>query len=533
MFFPEKIVGLKKKISRFLSLEQSIAGAAIIIAVFTVVAKLVGFWRDRLLVAHFGAGEVLDAYYAAFKLPDFVFNTLILGAFSSAFIPIFFSFWKKEQQSAWKLTNEILNFLFIVIFFLTIILIIFASSIVPCLVPGFSLATQALAISFTRIIAISVLFFTLSNVFSSLLNTFHRFWIYSLAPVLYNLGIIVGIIFLSKTRLGVYGLAWGVVLGAFMHCAIQGLAAFRLGYTWKSVLMYSQGVKEILRLMLPRFFGLAVSQVNIILAAFLASFLAQGSLSIYTLASNFSNMPAGLIGIPLSISLFPVFSLFHAQGENNFFYEKLAKAKDQIFYFILPLTVFFIIFRAEIISLILEGGLFTKGDSLLTAQVFGVFSLSLIAQNLIPLLARSFYAQRDTKTPVYTAVISLIVNFVGSLFLTHFYGVIGLALAYTLSSFINFYLLDYIFTKRNPNLKQYTSSRSFTYSFFIALLLFILLAITKNIFSFYFVSHTFLGPLLTLSFFFIFSCLICFGLGLFFKLSPALLIFQKIKRIFR
>jgi len=424
--------------------ENSIGGAAIIIAVFSVLTKILGLWRDRLLASSFGASETLDAYLAAFRLPDLVFNTLILGAFSSAFIPVFLAYWRKDKAEAWRIVNSTLNILFAVIFVLSILIIIFAPWLVRLIVPGLSYYAQSLTIKLTRIISLSILFFTLSNVISSVLNSFHKFLAYSLAPLMYNLGIIFGILFLVKTNLGVSGLAWGVVLGSFLHLIVQLPSLFKTGFVWRPLFSLSAGVKEIFLLMTPRFLGLAINQVNVLTTTAIASFVASGAIAIYYLAFNLASVPVGLIGVPLAISVFPVLSQSYAAKDEQVFASKLSKTTRQIFYFILPLTVIFFLFRKEIIEIILQTGLFTKKDSFLAAQTLGFFSLSLFAQSLIPLLARAFYAQHNTKTPVYAAVLSLIINILGCLVFGKTLGVSGLGLAFTLSSFVNFFLLYFL-----------------------------------------------------------------------------------------
>ena len=197
-------------------LTTTITGGAIVIAFFSVVSKLIGLFRDRLLASFFGAGDTLDIYYAAFKLPDLVFNTLILGALSAAFIPVFVQVWEKDKQKAWQITNSILNILVAVVGVISVVVIIYAHKIMPLVVPGFDADKLLITIHITRIMFVSVVFFTISNIFSGVLNSLRKFVAFSLAPILYNLGIIIGIIALYPLW-GIDGLAWGVVLGSIFH----------------------------------------------------------------------------------------------------------------------------------------------------------------------------------------------------------------------------------------------------------------------------------------------------------------------------
>jgi len=468
---------------KLLNFQESIGGAAIIVAVFSILSKFLGLLRDRLLAVHFGAGEILDAYWAAFRLPNLVFNTLVLGAFSSAFIPVFLNYYLKDRNKAWRATNSILNIFFLIVLFLSTLIIIFAPVIIPIIVPGFSQATKNLTVSFTRIITLSILFFTLSNVASSLLNSFRKFLAYSLAPLMYNLGILLGILFLTKTRLGIYGLAWGVVLGSFLHLIVQLPAVIKIGYRFKFLISFSSGVKEVICLMLPRFFGLAVEQINLLATTLIASLIGVGAIAIYNLSFNLNSLPIGMIGIPLSISLFPILSGYYSQNQQSAFNKKLTQTVAQIFYFIIPLTIVYFLFKEEIVRIILEAGLWGYQDSLITAQALGFFSLSLFAQSSIPVLAKAFYAQHNTKIPVLSAVIGFSVNITGCLILGRLIGIVGLALAFSLAAIINFSLLYFFLGKTNFNFQKKEINLSFLkftfFSLVVGLLMFGLKALTN------------------------------------------------------
>jgi len=503
-------------------IENSIGGAAAIIAVFSIFTKLLGLWRDRLLSSSFGAGEILDAYLASFRLPDLVFNVLILGAFSSSFIPVFLSYFQKDKEEGWRLANATLNLLFLIIFILTILIIVFAKNLVPLIVPGLSSEAQEVTVKLTRIISLSILFFIFSNVFSAILNSFHKFFLYSLAPLLYNLGIIFGILFLTKTELGVSGLAWGVVFGSFLHFLIQVPGVLKLGFRPQFLFSFLPGVKKIFLLMVPRFLGLAVNQVNILLTTIIASFLVSGAITIYNLAFNLNSVPVGLVGIPLSLSLFPILSQAAADGENNFFKKKFLETLKQIFYFILPLTVVFFFFRQEIAAIILKAGLFTEKDSFLTGQTLGYFSLSLLAQNLIPLFSRAFYAKQDTKTPVLAACFGMFFNFLGCLYFGKLMGPPGLGLAFTLSSFLNLFLLFSFFKKKGFKFEKEEFFSPLLKFLFLSLLIIPLIVFLKVLFAFL---PVFLETLIIV----LIVLLFYYFLSLLFKIEEA----KKVKDIFK
>src|SRR3989344_4660084 len=192
-------------------LTHTITGGAIIIAAFSLLSRLLGLLRDRLLFSLFGAGDTLDTYYAAFRLPDLVFNTLILGALSAAFVPVFLEYWHRDRKEAWRIANTVLNSTLVILFVFGLAAFIWAPEIVKIIAPGFDLAKRLATAELTRIMLIGILFLGLSNVASSILNAFKRFTAFAVAPVMYNLGIIAGILILVPV-FGVEGLAWGVAL---------------------------------------------------------------------------------------------------------------------------------------------------------------------------------------------------------------------------------------------------------------------------------------------------------------------------------
>jgi len=475
-------------------LQKTIAGGAMIIALFSILSRLLGLFRDRLLSSTFGAGQTLDAYYAAFRLPDLIFNTLILGALSSAFIPIFLKYWNRNKEEAWRITNSVFNILFLIVLVLGLIAFVFAPSVVKYLVPGFDLGTQSLTISFTRIMLIGILFFTCSNIASSVLNSFRRFLAYSLAPLMYNLGIIFGIVFLvPKTSLGLNGLAWGVVLGAAGHFLIQVPALLKTGYRWQPIIKSHKAIKRIITLMLPRCFGLAVSQLNFVVTTLIASTITIGAVAIYSLSFNLFNVPVGIFGISLAISIFPVLSKSFADGDKKVFVSQLSKTICRILYLIIPITAIYLALRTQIVRLILGAGVFSWRDTVLTANALGFFSISLLAQSLIPLFSKAFYATHNTLTPVKIAVVSFIVNIIGCLVLGYLMGISGLALAFSLASFVNLILLYYFFHKKALPLPNKDMGGSFLRAMGLSLIMLMVIQLSKGLVGSLVNMQTFIG----------------------------------------
>lgn len=422
-------------------LKNTITGGAIIIATFGIVSKLIGLLRDRLIASSFGAGDIADVYFASFRLPDLIFNTLVLGALASAFIPVFINIWNKNKAQAWRVTNSIFNILIITLGVLAIIFFILAPYIIPLIVPGFSPEKQKATTELTRIMLFSILFFGASNVISSILNSFKKFVAYGLAPIMYNLGIIFGIVALVP-RFGVWGLGLGVVAGAALHLLVQLPSAIASGFRWRpQISIREPGVKRIGLLMLPRTFGLAVNQVNQIVINIIASTLIAGSVAVFNFGFNLATFPIGIFAVSLAIASFPYFSESANNGDIKGFIHQFSITLRRILYLIIPTSIFILLLRAQIVRLVLGAGRFDWADTVMTLETLGFFSFSLFAQALIPLLARAFYAFQDTKTPVIVSLISILINIFGGLYLSKSMGVAGLALAFSIASIINVILL--------------------------------------------------------------------------------------------
>ena len=436
---------------------NSVAVAAALVAVSSLASRVLGFLRDRVLAARFGAGQEVDIYYAAFKVPDLVYNLLVLGALSAGFIPVFTKLIKdfncrnnnchdnyETNKGAWDLVNNIVTILFFSVSFLSILGIIFSPALTKIVAPGFSPEDQLLTSNLTRIMFLSPLLLGISGIIGGVLQSFKRFLIYSIAPIFYNLGIIFGATILVDAW-GLIGLAWGVVIGAFLHLAIQLPTVFSLGFRYRfSFSLKDKNVREIFRVMIPRTMSLAISQVNLLVITAIASGLAAGSLTIFNFANNLQSFPVGIFGISFAIAAFPLLS------EHAFNKEKLAKSFSktfrQILFFVVPATALLIILRAQIVRIVYGAGNFDWNDTILTMNTLAFFSISLFAQATIPLLVRVFYARHNSKLPFYLGLITVASNVVLSILLSRRMGVTGLALAFSISSILNFLLLFFWLT---------------------------------------------------------------------------------------
>lgn len=428
---------------------QTITGAAFVLALASLASRFLGLVRDRLLAGNFGAGDALDVYYAAFRVPDLVYNLLIMGALSAGFVPVFISFWKSDdqRQESWHFVNSLLNILLVGLLVLGGLFFIFTPWLMKLITPGFGPEKMAQTVMLTRLMFLSPLLLGISSVWGGVLQSAKRFLVFSLTPIFYNLGIIFGILFLAP-KLGVLGLAWGVALGALLHMIIQVPAIWSLGWRYQfSFDWRHEGVRRLTRLMLPRALTLAVSQLNFVAITILASSLAAGSLAVFNLAYNIWTFPLGILAASLAIAVFPSLSEKAARQDWSGFADNFSATFRQILFLILPASVLLIVLRAQIVRVILGTGKFGWEDTILTINSLQYLAFGLFAEALILLLLRGFFALEDTKTPFWLGLLSSAARIGGAWWFSFSWGVAGLALGYAVGGIINMFLL-WIFLAR-------------------------------------------------------------------------------------
>jgi putative peptidoglycan lipid II flippase len=427
----------------------SITAAALILGTASLASKALGLFRDGILAGKFGAGNELDVYFAAFRIPDFIFNIVVIGALSAGFIPVFTKLIsEKKEQRAFRTANAVLNLLFVVLIFLCLLAIIFAPNLIHFLTPGFDNDKKEATVELTRIMFLSPIFLLLSSIIGGILQSYQRFFIYSLSPVLYNLGIIAGAIYFTELW-GLKGLAWGVVLGSFLHFAIQFPVARKLGFSYQWVIdIKDSGVRKIIKMMIPRTLTLFIVQFNLVIITIIASTLDEGSLVVFNFANNLQSFPLSIFAISFAIASFPTLSVLSDEKNRSEFAKNLSATAKQILFFIIPISALLIILRAQIVRVILGWGKFSWEDTILTLNALQIFALSLFAQALIPLFSRAFWALRDAKTPLFAALISAIINLILAIILSEQFGVSGLVSAFSVSAIINALLLYYLINKK-------------------------------------------------------------------------------------
>lgn len=432
-------------LNRFINQKSSkISSAAMTVAIFGLVSRLFGLWRDRLLAGQFGAGRELDIYYAAFRIPDLVYNLLIIGAVSSVFIPVFHEYLTKDKNEAWKFAGNALNVLLAALLGLSAVLIVLAPLLIYAIAPGFDETARALTVNISRILFLSPLLLGISALAASLLQAFSRFLITSLAPIFYNLGIIFGIIFLAPAY-GIWGLVYGVILGAILHFLIQVPALFAIGFKFfKGLDFKDAGIKKVAKLWLPRTLGLFAFQISDVVMTAIASLLAIGSITIYNFADNLRWVPIGIVGVAFSTASFPAISLAYAQGKKDLFLKRISLATRQALFIVFPFSLMFFVFRNQIVRIILGTGQFGAADVRLTAAILGLFSFGIFASSLRLLFTRVFFAFHNTRTPVFINIFSAAINIVLAMALAWFFAgytnlpaIFGLPIAVSISSIIN------------------------------------------------------------------------------------------------
>lgn len=418
--------------------------ATIVIAVFTVVAKILGLVRDAVFSNQFGTGPIIDAYFAAFRLPDFIFNLLILGTFSVAFIPVFSEYLIKDRKRAFDLASSILNFTLIAILVLCLIGLLLINQLVTVIAPGLEGETRELTKMFTEIFLLSPIFLTASSIISSILNSEKRFALVSLAPVIYNLSIIFGVVYLYP-KLGPSGLAWGVVLGAMLHLVTQLPELVSIKFKYRLIMDYKDAAfKKFWKLYWPRIFSMGTNQVTLLIATFFGSYLATGALSAFYYANNLQSVFLSVFAVSFATAVFPLLSDLFNKGDEDGFKDVIAKTTNQILFFIIPLSTLMLILRAQIVRLVLgigAGTSFSFEDTRLVSLNLGLFVVSLFAQALIPLFNRAFYARHNTMTPMVIGLITIAINIVTTYVGVKEFGVPGMVLAFSFSSVVNLIIL--------------------------------------------------------------------------------------------
>jgi putative peptidoglycan lipid II flippase len=407
--------------------KAQIARAAGLVMALFVASRALGLVREMVISHQFGTSGDLDAYLAAFRLPDILFQLVAGGALASAFIPTYASVRTQlGERRAWRLFSAVANLVLIVTTFLGAVAVLLAPWLVQTLIaPGFDAPRQALTADLMRLMLVTPVVFGLSGVIMGVLNARQHFLLPALAPILYNLGIIGGAVLLAPT-LGVRGLAVGVVAGSLGHLLVQVPGLVRHGLRWTAMLgLQNPGVHEVGRLMLPRVLGLAAVQVNFLVNTILASGLVAGSLAALNFAWLLMLLPQGVFAQSVATAAFPTFSTQVAKGQRAEMRSALAATLRAILYLAVPAAVGLIVLRVPLVQLIFQRGAFTETSTEMVTWALAPFALGLPAHSVVEIVVRAFYAMHDTKTPVIVSIATMGLNVVLSLALLRAFEAVG------------------------------------------------------------------------------------------------------------
>ncbi len=393
------------------ALEKEVHGlheAAYLLAIFTLLSQILALLRDRLLAHFFGASSALDIYYAAFRVPDFLFVT-IASLFSFSIVMPFFSRAIQRGESEARTFMAHVNALFATLILgVSVLLFVFLPALLPLLFPGFAEESERMheLILLTRLLLLQPFFLGLSGLLASVTQTKHRFVLYAISPILYNAGIIAGILFF-RPLWGVFGIGVGVVLGAIMHALVQIPFVLRSGFfSFSFGAGFLEHIRPLLIHALPRTLALSAGQIVLLVYAGIASGLGEGMLAAFIFAYNLSSVPLSIIAASYATAAFPVLSGLFSGGAHERFREEIVHAARHIVFWTFPALVFFIVLRAQIVRVILGTGAFDWNDTRIVAATLALFMLSLAAQSLSLLFMRGFYATGNTRVPLLTALVS-------------------------------------------------------------------------------------------------------------------------------
>jgi putative peptidoglycan lipid II flippase len=447
----------------------SVQLAAALLAGSTFLSMLLGLFRERLLNSTYaenaatgsaGYPSGLDAYTVAFIIPDFMFFLLVSGALSVTFIPVFNDrIHKGNKKSAWELSTSLVNFMALLTLVASVLMIIFADPLVRYVVgPGLDESSRALATSMLRVIAINPFLFAISTVISSIQQAVGRFVFFALAPTIYNVGIIIGLtVFTNGITIfgvqlfegGIMGVALGVVLGSMLQLIISAVGLIGLGVDYRFKIFWkNRGFRKVLRLLPPRSLDQGIDYVNSIVETNLASRMITGSIRFYQQATLLHTVPINLIGVAISTAAFPQMTERLSQGRPDLFRQELRSILRVIIWLVLPIATITFFARGYLSTFLFVGG------QAVVASLLGILVVAILFRSIYHIAARSFYAQQDTRTPLYISLFTIGLNIALAVYFTMGLGmnVYGLAWAQSIVAFVEVVILFTIMTRRIPNL---------------------------------------------------------------------------------
>ena len=485
--------------------------AAFLLGTFALLSQILGLFRDRALAHFVGPSASLDIYYAAFRIPDLIFNSVASLVSITVLITFFIEKLQKDEDGkggghARHFFHEVFTVFFLFITGVAIVAFILMPYLVKYIAPGFSPAELAELVTTSRIMLLSPILLGFSNLFGTITQIYKRFFVYALAPVFYNAGIILGILILYP-RFGIHGLAFGVAFGALLHMSLQIPVLlkndFKLIFTKK--INFSH-IKKVFLLSLPRTLALALNSIAIAVIVSIASTIREGSISLFNFAYNLQAVPISIIGVSYSVAAFPALAHAFSSGQIQNYKDQIINASRQIIFWSLPVVFLFIVLRAQIVRVILGSGSFSWDDTKLTAAALALFAISVVAQSLIVLFVRGYYAAGRTRRPLVVNLVFTALEIIFAVGLLRYFqthepfrlfieslfrvedvpgtALLMLPLGYSLGTILNFFGLWFLFKrdflKENIRSLSRTFFQVFSASFFMAFVAYEFLGVFDN-----------------------------------------------------
>lgn len=436
--------------------QKTILSAAFVIAFTYGLSAILGLVRSRLLAGLFGTADELAIFYTADKIPSFIYSLLVVGTISTIFIPVFTGILRHNKESAWKTASSMINISVLAFGVLGALVFVFAPSLIRLLsVFRFSEAQVILGASLMRIMISAQLILIFSSFVTSLLQSFKYFILPALAPVFYNLGMIGGILFLTP-QYGIFGPAYGVIIGAVLHLLIQLPLMRKINFKYNLALNFGdRGIREIFSLVPPRIFGSALVQISSIINNSIAILVSTSSVVIFKFADQLQSFPVNLFGASIALAALPTLSFEAEESDKKKFKKTFLTSFHQMLYLVIPASVILLVLRVPVVRLVFGAANFPWEATLSTAYVLAFFSFSIFAQSAVYLLTRGFFALKDTATPVKVNFLTILFSSVLSLVLVGSlgWGVWAIAFSYSLASIIDAVVLLYLLARKIGNFR--------------------------------------------------------------------------------
>jgi putative peptidoglycan lipid II flippase len=435
--------------------QSSILSAALVITLANILSSLFGLFRERVLINQFFSTDTsqkaYEAFQVAFQIPDMLFQLIVIGALAASFIPLFTELKKKNEQQAFQFTSIVMNWVLLIFLIFSCLAFIFAKEI-TVLRTGkeFTPEQVVIAVKLTRLMLFAQFFFAISNFLTGILQAYQRFVAPALAPIFYNLGIMLGTVLLSK-YFGIYAAGLGVLIGAFLHMTIQLPLVWKMGFRFKfDFNLKFPFVKNLFSLMMPRLLTVGITEFQNLAMGFFATTIGDLSFVVIKLASRLMTLPIRFFGVPISQASLSFLSEESSIEDRGKFNRLLLQSLNQIAFFAMPASVLLLILRVPIVRLVFGTYNFPWKTTVLTGKVVAIIAISVTAQAMVQLLVRAFHALKDTKTPFIITLITvftyLLVSYL-SVYVFSF-GVLGLGAAISVAAFLELLLFLFLLNKK-------------------------------------------------------------------------------------